>query len=144
MLNTLNFAQKEFRKLMAECMERQGWQLPDETANYATGILVNKLDKNPWSPEPSYAEVYLKTNDPIALLALGDTCWFTRAVFPELGQRRGISSSYYVDLGTSCYARARRSITNPTLVQMEQHFEFLAEVAYTAIWSKGDFRSMWE
>lgn len=141
---THNFAQQEFRNLFKECLERQGWLIPDNIANYATRILVEKIDKNPWYPEPSYAEVYLNTKSPVALVALGDTCWFTRAVFPELGERRGINSSYYVDLGTSCYSRARKTVSNPTLEQMEQHFEFLAEVAYTAIWSKGDFRSMWE
>lgn len=144
MLNTSNFAYKEFHKLLTECLERQGWLLPKPTADYATQILVDKLDKNPWIPEPSYAEAYMTINTPLALVALGDTCWFTRAVFPELGERRGVNSSYYVDLGTSCYARARRQVSNPTLCQMEQHFEFLAEVAHTAIWSKGDFRSMWE
>lgn len=144
MLNLSNFAYKEFRSLLQECIERQGWLLPEQTANYATAILVDKLDKNPWTPEPSYAEAYLTTKSPLALVALGDTCWFTRAIFPELGERRGITSSYYVDLGTSCYARARKHMTNPTLEQMERHFEFLAEVAYTAVWSRGEFRSMWD
>ena len=139
-----NFAAKEFRNILVECLERQGWDIPGPVANYATRILVEKIDKNPWAPEPSYAEAYLKTNNPVALVALGDTCWFTRAVFPELGERRGINSSYYVDLGTSCYSRARKHLNNTTIEQMEQHFEFLAEVAYTAIWSKGGFRSMWE
>jgi hypothetical protein len=139
-----NFAAREFRNLLTECLERQGWQLPERLANYATRILVEKIDKNPWQPEPSYAEAYLKTKDPIALASLGDTCWFTRAVFPDLGLRRGITSDYYVDLGTYCYARARRHIPNATLEQMEQHFEFIAEIAHTAIWSKGDFRSMWD
>jgi hypothetical protein len=141
---TPNFTQKEFRNLLTECLERQGWELPQTIANYATRILIDKIDKNPWQPEPSYAEAVLKTTDPIALASLGDTCWFTRAVFPELGERRGISSSYYVTLGTHCYSRARKYIPNTTLAQMEQHFEFIAEVAHTAIWSRGDFRSMWD
>lgn len=139
-----NFATKEIHNILTECCERQGWLVPETIANYAVQILVNKIDKNPWQPEPSYAEVYMKTNDPVALITLGDTCWFTRAVFPELGERRGLKASYYVDLGTGCYSRARKAIQNPTLEQMERHFEFLAEVAHTAIWSKGDFRSMWE
>lgn len=139
-----NFANREFYNILRECLERQGWDLPQNLANYATGILTERIDKNSWAPEPSYAEAYLTTNNPTALIALGDTCWFTRAVFPELGERRGINSSYYVDLGTSCYARALKSLNNPTVAQMEQHFEFLAEIAYTAIWSRGDFRSMWD
>lgn len=144
MLNNLNFAQKEFRNLLNECLERQGWDVPESLANYATRILVEKIDKNPWAPEPSYAETYLKTTNPVALVALGDTCWFTRAVFPDIGQHRGITANYYVELGTGCYSRARKNISNPTLAAMEQHFEFLAEVAHSAIWCKGDFRSLWE
>ena len=143
MLSTL-FAQREFRKLLLECLERQGWDVPENLANYATDILVEKLDKNPWQPEPSYAEQYMTVTDPRALLSLGETCWFTRAVFPDIGLRRGITANYYVELGTGCYARAQKHIHNPTLEAMQQHFEFIAEVAHTAIWSKGGFRSMWE
>lgn len=139
-----NFAAKEMHNLLVECLERQGWELPENIANYATRILVEKIDKNPWEPEPSYAEMYLKTSNPVALVALGDTCWFTRAVFPDMHSRRGINASYWVDLGTSCYARARQTLKNPTVAQMEQHFEFIAEIAHTAIWSKGGFRSMWD
>jgi hypothetical protein len=135
---------KEFRNLIKECCERQGWQLPETVIDYAGSILAEKIDKNPWYPEPSYAEAYMKTTDCMALIALGNTCWFTRAVFPTLGARRGISQSYWVELGTGCYARARGQIENPVLEHMQKHFEFLAEVAYTAVWSKGGFRSMWE
>jgi hypothetical protein len=77
-------------------------------------------------------------------IELGNECWFTRAVFPELMERRGISSSYYVDMGTSCYERALRTIENPTLKQLVEHFEFTAEVAWTAVHSQGGFRSMWD
>ena len=139
-----NFATKEIECILRECAERQGWELPQTLIRYATGILADKINKNPWQPEPSYAEAYLNTKDAAALVALGDTCWFTRAVFPESRQRRGIPASYYVDLGTGCYARARMTVRVPVLALMEQHFEFLAEVAYTAIWSRGGFRSMWD
>lgn len=138
------FAAKEIHSILTECLERQGWVVPEPVANYAVSILVDKIDKNPWQPEPSYAEAYMKTSDPLALISLGNTCWFTRAVFPELGERRGLRSSYWVDLGTGCYSRARKSIVNPTLEQMENHFEFLAEIAHTALWSRGEFRSMWD
>ena len=139
------FAAKEIESILRECLERQGWAMPEPVVKRTVDILVNKIDKNPWQPEPSYAEVYLTIKSPQALLTLGDTCFFTRAVFPELGSNRGINSNYYVQLGQSCYDRVlKHTIPNPTLEQLRDHFEFLAEIVYTAIWSKGDFRSMWE
>lgn len=141
---SISFAQEQFLKLLEETFERQGWAIPNTLSKYATQILVDRLDKNPWQPEPSYAEQYMTLTDPRALKSLGDTCWFTRAVFPTMGQHRGITSNYYVELGTGCYARAQRQISSPTLKAMEQHFEFIAEAAHTAIWSKGAFRSMWD
>lgn len=139
-----NFAAKELESILLECLERQGWSMPEAIVKRTVNILVNKIDKNPWQPEPSYAEVYLKISTPQALLALGDTCFFTRAVFPELGSRHGINSSYYVQLGQSCYDRFLKHTVSPTVEQLRDHFEYIAEMVYTAVWSKGDFRSMWD
>jgi len=108
-------------------------------------ILVSKVDKTPWQPQPSYAEQYLTARTPSTLKWLGDTCWFTRAVFPQLGERRGISASYYTDLGQGCYSRLLQH-TGPdvNLEMMIRHFDFLAEVAWTVIHSQGRFREMWD
>jgi hypothetical protein len=76
--------------------------------------------------------------------ALGNVCWFTRAVFPELGTRRGINSSYYVQLGQGCYERVLSQTELPAVKVLCEHFEFLAECAYTAIRLNGEFRSMWD
>jgi hypothetical protein len=137
------FAHSEISKIISETADRQGWQIPDPAKSYMTAVLVSKIDKNPWQPQPSYAEAYLTTTKPQALIELADTCWFTRAVFPDMMSKRGLTASYFVDLGTSCYHRARLTIDNPALAQMEHYFEFLAEVAWTSVHSHGDFRSMW-
>ena len=73
-----------------------------------------------------------------------DCCADLRSIFPELGTRKGINESYYVQLGQSCYDRALRDQESPTVEIMRDHFEFLAETAYTAIRHYGKFRSMWE
>lgn len=141
------WAKKEIHKILTECNQRQGWQIPEHIVSYESTILANKIDKNPWQPEPSYAERYLTVTRVSELLELAETCWFTRAVFPELGQRRGINSRYYVQLGESCYDRALRHLdrTNAlTLELMSRHFEFLAESAYTAIRLNSEFREMWD
>lgn len=134
-----------FDQLFADTLDRQGWMVPKSLQRAMVSILVEKLDKNPWQPEPSYAELYLTARTPSALKWLGDTCWFTRAIFPQLGERRGISASYYTDLGQGCYSRLL-NYTGPdtNLEMMIHHFDFLAEVAWTVIHSQGRFREMWD
>ena len=136
--------EQAFSDLLTETLDRQGWQIPRSLQQTMISILVDKIDRNPWQPEPSYAEQYLLARSPVALRSLGDTCWFTRAVFPELGTRRGITASYYTDLGQGCYSRLLH-YTGPdtTLELMIRHFDFLAEVAWTVVHSQGRFREMW-
>jgi hypothetical protein len=136
--------EQAFSDLLTETIERQGWQLPNSLQRTMVSILVDKVDRNPWQPEPSYAEQYLMARSPTALRTLGDTCWFTRAVFPELGTRRGIDASYYTGLGQGCYNRLlQHTGPNTTIELMVRHFDFLAEVALTVIHSQGEFREMW-
>lgn len=138
------FAEQQFKQIVLETLDRQGWTMPTKITDYVVNILIDKIDKNPWQPMPSYAEAYLTTTNLKALVELGNTCWFTRAVFPEIGTHRGIHSDYYVELGQGCYDRVLRYNKNPTIEQMRDHFEFIAEIAHTAVWSKGCWRSMWD
>jgi hypothetical protein len=137
-------AVNSIRRILEETNERQGWTIPLYVVNYEAEILAEKMDRNPWLPEPSYAERYMMIRNTSEALHLGNTCWFTRAVFPELKQRRGIMPSYYVDMGMSCYGRVLQEKDLPAVRVMQQHFEFLAETVYTAIRHYGDFREMWD
>lgn len=132
------------RSILEETIDAHGWRIPEVAIEYTSRLLSERIDRNPWQPEPSYAERYLSIKKPCEALELGDTCWFTRAVFPELGQRRGITSSYYVQLGQGCYSMALQYARYPAVQLLHDHFEFLAEVAYTAIRHHGEFRSMWD
>jgi hypothetical protein len=133
-----------FRTLLEETYNRQGWAIPAAVTDYQSRILASFLDQPDWQPRPTFAERYLQLKNAAEAVNLGNTCWFARAVFPELGERRGINSSYYVDLGTSCYARAMISMPQPAIQLMYRHFEFLAEAAYTAIRLNQEFREMWD
>jgi len=136
--------EQAFDQLFSETLEHQGWMVPKTLQRTMVSILISKVDKNPWQPQPSYAEQYLTARSPQALRSLGDTCWFTRAVFPKLGTRRGISASYYTDLGQGCYNRLLQHTGPDTTIEMMiRHFDFLAEVAWTVIHSQGQFREMW-
>ena len=139
-------AEAWIRTILTDTYELHGWCIPEYVIQYETRVLASKINQPNWRPEPSYAEQYLTIRTEQQALHLANTCWFTRAVFPELGNRRGITASYYVDMGTSCYDRVlnRTSMNSPTVRAMRDHFEFLAEAAYTAIRHYGDFRSMWD
>jgi hypothetical protein len=136
--------EQAFNTLMSDTLTRQGWNIPKKLQQHMVEVLVNKIDQNPWQPQPSYAEQYMTVQTVEAIMALGDTCWFTRAVFPDIGAKKGISSSYYTDLGQGCYDRVlARTGHNTSIQQLRDHFDFLAEVAWTVIHSQGDFREMW-
>ena len=138
------WAHKEIKKILDECNEQHGWLIPATVVEYTAAILVDKLDKNPWQPEPSYAEQFMQIRTRRQALELGNTCWFTRAVFPELLSRRGIKEDYYVTIGRSCYERVLQEGEVPTVRTLYTHFEFIAETAYTAIRHSGEFREMWD
>lgn len=138
-------AKTAFRTILTETYRLHGWDIPEYVLAYKTEILYDRMSRPNWQPQPSYAECFLSVKTTRQALDLANTCWFTRAVFPELGQRH-ISSDYYTDLGQSCYDRVIQSsaVASPTLAAMRDHFDFLAETAYTAIRHFGDFRSMWD
>ena len=136
-------ALKEFRLLIQETLTTQGWDLPQPVINYCVSILVDKLDKNPWDPQPSYAEQYMTIRTTEQARLLGDTCFFARAVFPDYMQRRGINSSYFVQLGNGCYSRVLHVHDVPAIREINQHFEYIAEMVWTAVRAEGGFRSMW-
>lgn len=136
-------AHSGFKDIIQETLERQGWQIPETVVAYTVNILCDKLDKNPWDPQPTYAEQYMTVQTAEQARLLGDTCFFARAVFPDYMQRRGISSSYFVMLGNGCYARVLKEHDIPAIKTLNQHFEYIAEMVWTAVRSEGNFRSMW-
>lgn len=139
-------AQRAIKSILTDSNQVHGWEIPDYVVEYQAGILASRMNQPDWRPKPSYAERYFSLRDSKALLEFANTCYFTRSVFPELGHRHGITSSYYVDLGQSAYDRviSMASIPSPVLTVMRDHFEFLAETALTALRYSGDFRSMWD
>lgn len=142
MLNQV--AVQGIKSILSDTNKLHGWRIPDYVIDYEAGVLASKIDRVPWQPEPSYAERYMQLRTPRDAIELANTCWFTRAVFPELKQRHGISERYYVDMGVACYETVLKHNDWPAVRTLHKHFEFLAETAYTAIRHYGEFRSMWD
>lgn len=131
------------RDILKETVDRHGWTIPLPVFDYTVRILAEKVSQVPFTPEPSYAEAYMSIKTPSEALAFGNTCFFTRSVFPELMQQRGVSSDYFVSLGQGSYTMALTHCPMPHVKVLRDHFEFLAEVVYTAVRINGEFRSMW-
>lgn len=138
------WAYQGIRELLEDTYSAQGWQIPAAVIQYQSQILASMVERPEWRPQPSYAERYLQIRNGREAVNLGNVCWFTRAVFPELMQRRGVTARYYTDLGQSCYERALMDLSVPTVKIMRDHFEFLAEAAHTAIRYNQEFREMWD
>ena len=52
-------ALKGFEDILTDTLKLQGWEMPNPVVDYTVNLLADKLDKNPWLPEPSFAERYL-------------------------------------------------------------------------------------
>jgi len=136
-------AKNGIRSILEETVDIHGWSIPTTVLEYTVCILADKVDQMPWTPEPSYAEAYMMIRTPSQALDLGNTCFFTRSVFPELLDRRGLSQNYFVELGQGSYSIALKYTNMPHIKMIRDNFEFLAEVVYTGIRLNGAFRSMW-
>lgn len=140
----MELATQAIKQILTDTNKLHGWLIPNYVIDYESRILAERIDRPNWRPEPSYAEQFMTIQTSDQALDLANQCWFTRAVFPELGERKGIKSTYYVQMGQSCYDWAQKIMPSPTLAVMRDHFEFLAECTYMAIRHYGDFRSMWD
>jgi len=130
--------------ILTESWTRHGIDCPLYVKNYIARILAEKMDKNPWQPEPSYAEKFMTLRTPTEALELGNTCFFTRSVFPTIGERRGISSNYYVSIGQGCYEQVLKHSDIPAVRTLYDHFEYCAEITWTAVYTQGGVREFWD
>jgi hypothetical protein len=129
--------------IVRETVQAHSWTIPEPVLSYTVRILASRVDRVPFTPEPSYAERFMQIKTPSEALEFGDTCFFTRSVFPELLERRGLKSSYFVELGQSSYTMVLKHSEIPHVKLLRDHFEFMAEVIHTSIRNTGYFRSMW-
>lgn len=138
------WAEQEIDTIVTECLERQGWTMPDRVKTYCVRVLVKYIDRPDWQPQPSFAESLLTVRSVPAARELGDSCLFARSVFPSLLERRGLTSSYIVQIGQTAYDRVLDLGPEPTTQCLRDNFEFLAEMLWTAVHSQGLFRSLWQ
>jgi len=137
-------AHNGLRDILTESWDQHGFTCPLLVREYIVKILAEKIDQNPWQPEPSYAERYMTLRTPSQALDLGNTCFFTRSVFPDIGTRRGIRATYYTDIGQGAYDFVLSYSAIPAVRILRDHFEYCAEMTWTAVHSKDAIREFWD
>lgn len=112
--------------LVTDCEQTTGTDLPTTIKLYTISILAERLNTPNWQPDPSWAERYLTLRTAHEAKQLGDTALFAVAVFPTLGNRRGISKNYYTSIGQGAYSKAAEKLNEHLYLQLSEHFEFVA------------------
>ena len=97
---------RTFYTLIKERERDTGFQLPQSVEHYCVYLLAERVEKKNIIPDPSFAEKYLMMyQDPRLeeFKQFGDDCLFFTSILPEYGARRGLSKSYFCDLGAASY-----------------------------------------
>lgn len=124
-----------FFGVVREAQETTGYQLPVHLEHYVVMVLAIHIDKPNWQPEQSFAEAYLKLNNRSNAKELGDTCLFVSGVFPSFGSNKGLSRSYFQNIGKSSYGQ----LGSELFVDLTNHFDFLSDFINISINSQKSY-----
>jgi hypothetical protein len=122
-----------FFGIVREAQENTGYELPVHLEHYVVMVLAIHIDKPNWHPEQSFAEAYLKLKSRRNAKELGDTCLFVSGVFPTFGSNKGLSRSYFQNIGKTSYSQ----VTGELFSDLSLHFDFLSDFIDVAIHTPG-------
>lgn len=108
-----------------QAKQKYGWTMPTYIEQYLSAVLANYTDKPDWQPQPSWAETLLQIQSAHTAKVLGDQALFAAAIFPSLLENKGISYTYFHDIGRTSYNRATE-INLALFGTMSLHFSYLA------------------
>ena len=117
-----------FYSIVKDGQSKHGYELPEEIEAYVVMLLACHIDRPNFLPQDSFAESFLKINNPkLSAKELGDTCLFLTGVFPSYGKRKGISRSYYQNIGSSSYSAAAEVMNGELFGILATHFVFVSD-----------------
>jgi len=111
-----------FYGIVRETRDKHGYELPEYLESYVVMLLASYVERPNFLPDDSFAERYLNLNKRMDAKQLGDTCLFVSGVFPSLGERKGLSKSYYVNIGIGSYS----TMYGELFEELAKHFNFLS------------------
>lgn len=112
-----------FFGIVRETQKTTGYQLPVHLEHYVVMVLSLHIDKADWQPEKSFAEAYMQISNRTNAKQLGDTCLFVCGVFPAYGNKKGLTRSYFQNIGKSSYSQ----VTGEIFQDLSLHFDFLTD-----------------
>jgi hypothetical protein len=111
-----------FYGIVRETQDTHGYELPEHLESYVVMLLASYVERPNFLPNNSFAESYLSLNKRMDAKQLGDTCLFVSGVFPSYGERKGLSKSYYVNIGIGSYS----TMYGELFGELATHFNFLS------------------
>jgi hypothetical protein len=115
-----------FYDIVKETQGKTGYELPEDLECYLVMLLSQQTDRPNFLPETTFAEMFLTANTPTQRKVLGDTCLFVSGVFPYIGNRKGISRSYYSDMGITSYKLLSECWHPELFGSLAKHFNLLS------------------
>ena len=125
--------------LVDECQTVKGLDLPKPITIYCTAILADKLDKPLWEPQPTWAERYLTMRSAQDAKELGDTALWAVGICPMYLTRKGMSRSYYAQIGQGAYLKAADELNQELYTLLSTHFLFVSEFLKQCVSAQQDY-----
>ena len=124
-----------FYGVVKETQEQHGYELPVDLESYVVMLLAHYIDRPNFAPHTSFAEAYMSLKQPANMDAkqLGDACLIVAGVFPTYGSRKGLSRSYYQNIGIGSYEMVAEVMNRSLFKQLAHHFNFLSDFIDIAI-----------
>ena len=126
-----------FYGIVRETQDTHGYELPEHLESYIVMLLASYVERPKFLPDDSFAERYLSLSKRMDAKQLGDTCLFVSGVFPNLGRRKGLTKSYYVDIGIGSYS----TMYGELFEELATHFNFLSNFIEHSVSSSKDVQS---
>lgn len=116
-----------FYDIVKETQGKTGYELPEDLECYLVMLLSQQTKRPNFLPETTFAEMFLTATTPTQRKELGDTCLFVSGVFPYIGNKKGISRSYYSDMGITSYELLSDHWHPELFGSLAKHFCFLSK-----------------
>jgi hypothetical protein len=127
--SSLDYWTSAFTPMVDDTCQRKGYAIPSYVKPYLVELMSYWAERTDFTPDPSFAERYMTLAGSEKYKEFADQCLFCVSLFPELGQRRGIPTSYYAGLGSSAYwALAQYQVHVKLFTTLSIGFELCSKV----------------
>lgn len=134
-------AQAQFLRTIEHHAQQVGFAAPQDLQWYLALLLADRLEHTDLVPEHSFAQQYLSAlqhQDPEHCRLLADTLLLAISIMPRLGQRRGISVSYYQGLAQVSYCVWADRTRDLRGYQLSEWFPYLRQFLETMFGNGAD------